>query len=89
MALKTSRTTTRKVAAKKGRRKRSPTVHLGAATIEIKSSMSAHTRAHQPLPDYHPFNAVIGHVVLEFARFEHILDMMIWHLSGISGSVLI
>jgi hypothetical protein len=39
-------------------------------------------RAYGPLPDDHPFYALVGRVAAEAARLDHILDVIIWELSG-------
>lgn len=41
---------------------------------------------HYPLPADHPFYAIIGRVAAEWARFEHLLDLIIWELSGLDGA---
>jgi hypothetical protein len=38
---------------------------------------------HGPLPEDHPFYALVGRVASEWAHLEHILDTTIWDLLGI------
>ena len=38
-----------------------------------------------PLPPEHAFYALIGRVIAEWARFEHILDTLIWDLSAVEA----
>jgi hypothetical protein len=37
----------------------------------------------EPLPESHPFYALVGRVAAEWAEIEHILDLIIWDLSGV------
>ncbi len=41
----------------------------------------------EPLPEKHPFYALIGRVVAEWARLEHELDLIIWDLAKTDPAV--
>lgn len=53
----------------------------GVATIRLSAHATIH--AYAPLPDAHPFYAIVGRVASEWARLEHILDMIIWELADL------
>lgn len=57
----------------------------GRATMTLVAAGTA--TVHYPLPEDHPFYAKIGRVAAEWARFEHLLDLIIWGLSGVDGPV--
>jgi hypothetical protein len=52
------------------------------AAVEGTSEALAVSLVRGPLPDDDPFYAKIGRVAAECARLEHILDTIIWYLSG-------
>jgi hypothetical protein len=55
----------------------------GAGTAVGVPSVLIHT----PLPEDHPFYALIGRVTSEWAHLEHALDLIIWDLCGIPQPV--
>ena len=57
-------------------------VHLERGDI-VAASDSVTFRIHAPLPEEHPFYALVGRVTSEAAHLEHALDMIIWELAGI------
>lgn len=72
-----------------------PTLKADSGSYVI-TGMDAVLAVQKPLPENHPFYALIGRVVAEWARLEHILDQIIWDLakgdkianSGITGQIM-
>ena len=61
-----------------------PNFKLSAESGTFKlTGFPAELRIHTPLPDNHPAYALIGRAASEWARIEHILDMIIWELAGL------
>lgn len=56
-------------------------ITVPSATIKAYG-MQAAISVEQPLPDDHPFYALIGRAIAEWARLEHNLDLIIWDLIG-------
>jgi hypothetical protein len=42
---------------------------------------------HKRLPPDHPIHALVGRVAADWAMVEHLLDITIWHLTGLSESM--
>ena len=63
-----------------------PVSKLSASTASASATGSAAAvgRALTSLPPEHSFYANIGRVAAEWARLEHILDLIIWELSGLN-----
>lgn len=59
--------------------------NISLQPIQLQTKMDAILVKQRPLPDDHPFYALIGRVTAEWARLEHTLDQIIWDLS--EGSV--
>ena len=55
----------------------------GVGVAAGTSTAVAVSRVIVPLPDDHPFYAVIGRVAAEWSQLEHLLDIIIWDLSGV------
>jgi hypothetical protein len=50
------------------------------------SSGRATLSVHAPMPENHPMLSIIGQVANQWAHIEHILDLIIWDLSGLEPS---
>jgi len=56
-----------------------------AARSTAMSSGRAILTIHEPLPPDHPIYALVGRIASEWARYEGILDAIIWDLCGLQG----
>jgi len=61
--------------------KRKPRVFNESIDLSAASGFGATVKAHNVLPDNHPFYILVGRVASEWAHLEHALDTIIWDLS--------
>ena len=54
---------------------------LPAGSFSILSGRAI-LSVHAPLPEDHPMLSIIGQVANQWAHIEHVLDLIIWDLSG-------
>jgi hypothetical protein len=58
-----------------------------AATGQFMVTGQAVLSVHGPLPADHPIYATVGLITAESAQLEHILDLIIWELAGVTQPI--
>lgn len=62
-----------------------PPISMGANIQLGEISMTATATVHSPIPDEHPYFAKIGRVIARMAQFDHVIDIIIWDLTGLDS----
>jgi hypothetical protein len=63
--------------------------HLAGADLATGSPEPGQPQLHVygTLPENHPFYAIVGRVTSEMSHLEHVLDEIIWKLSGLNPAL--